>query len=61
MSGKPGRTGYCSKAYIIGEEPSSHLASDLCTEHHRPILSMIEGRGGRLRYIYIYILVINIG
>ena len=30
-------------------EPISPLASALGTEYHRPILSLIEGHGGRLR------------
>ena len=35
-------------------ETSDNLASDLGLEHHHPILIILEGHGGRLRYIYIY-------
>ena len=43
------RMGKYINAEIIGTEPSAPLAFDLGTEHHHPILSMIECRGGRLR------------
>ena len=40
--------GYCRVFNTLGTEPSDPLAYGPGSEHHRPIMSIIGGHGGRL-------------